>query len=46
MVLEFHEMIPSQSHLHLVNILEKNNFKVTGSYHKIENNIGYLYAKK
>ena len=45
-VLEFHEMTPSQSHLQLINILKANNFKVTGSYHKIENNIGYIYAQK
>ena len=45
-VLEFHEMTPSQSHIQLINILKMNGFKVKGDYHKIENNIGYIYAKK
>ena len=42
--LEFHEMLPSQKHHHLIDILENVGFKITHSYNKIENNIGYIYA--
>lgn len=44
--MEFHEIIPGQNHLILVNLLKSKGFTVKHFYHSIENNIGYIYAKK
>ena len=44
--LEFHEMLPAQNHQKLVTLLRNAGYKVRYGYHKIENNIGYIYAKK
>lgn len=44
--LEFHEMLPGQDHRKLVVLLRNAGYKVNYGYHKIENTIGYIYAKK
>lgn len=44
--MEFHEISHGQNHLTLVNLLKSKGFAVKHFYHSIENNIGYIYAKK
>ncbi len=44
--LEFHEMNAQQNHHDLINILKNNGFRLTHRYNDIENNIGYIYAKR
>lgn len=44
--LEFHEMNSKQNHHDLINILKNGGFRITHRYNDIENNIGYIYAKR
>jgi hypothetical protein len=46
MAIEFHELTPQQQHSQIIDLLKKSGFKVSGHYHHIENNIGYIYARR
>lgn len=44
--LEFHEIVRNRDHQDLVELLKKAGYKVRSNYHKIENNIGYIHARR
>jgi len=46
MIIEYHEGVNDYNHNDLVKFLIKNKFKIRVKKHKIESNIGIIYAKK
>jgi FkbM family methyltransferase len=44
--LEFHEITATRGHDDLLNLLKKMGYKVRYNYHRIEKDIGYIYAQR